>query len=158
MVVIGTTDHSGDTTMDASDGDALDWTVRSHVYRHILEYERPPTISETATGLGIEPDQARAAYHRLHRRHALFLDPGSDAVRMAHPFSFRSEDGVDGWCARTGVPRGEVLTIEQTWALAQAWYHHRLHPDFRGRTVDQAQEIFCSLGLDSPFWRADATA
>ena len=59
---------------------------------------------------------------------------------------------MDGWCARTGVPRGEVLTIEQTWALAQAWYHDRLHPDFRGRTVDQAHAIFRHLGLDSPFW------
>ena len=67
--------------------DAFDWTVRSFVYRYILEHERPPTIVETASGLGIEPDRARAAYHRLDRRHALFLDPGSDTVRMAHPFS-----------------------------------------------------------------------
>ena len=73
--------------MDANDGDALDWTVRSFVYRHILEHERPPTIAEAATGLGIAPDQARAAYHRLDHRHALFLDPGGDTVRMAHPFS-----------------------------------------------------------------------
>ena len=68
-------------------GDALAWTVRSFVYRHIVERERPPTVDEAASALSIEAGQARSAYRRLHERHALFLEPGTDAVRMAHPFS-----------------------------------------------------------------------
>ena len=35
----------------------------------------------------IGEDEARATYARLDRRHALFLDPGTDTIRMAHPFS-----------------------------------------------------------------------
>ena len=47
-----------------------------------------------------------------------------------------------------------MLSLEQTWALAQAWYGDRLAPDFRGRTAVQAQEIFRRVGLASSFWSA----
>ena len=70
---------------------------------------------------------------------------------------FRSEDEVDAWCAATGEPRGEALTLTRVWALAQAWYGDRLDPAFRGRTAAQAREVFAGLGLTSPFWQADRT-
>jgi hypothetical protein len=65
----------------------LDWTVRLFVYEFIVEHERPPTVSETADGLRLDPRQTRTAYERLHERHALFLGPATLTVRMAHPFS-----------------------------------------------------------------------
>ena len=51
-----------------------------------------------------------------------------------------------------GQPQGEILTLAQTWELAQLRYHDRLRPDFRGRTPDEAQRIFQRLGLHSPSW------
>jgi hypothetical protein len=54
------------------------------VYAHLVEHELPPTAEQTSAGLGIEPEQARAAYEPLH---ALFLDPEIGEVRMAFPFS-----------------------------------------------------------------------
>jgi hypothetical protein len=71
---------------DAGD-DTLDWSVRAFVFAHIVEHGRPPSVAEAAGSTGLGEDDARAAYRRLHRRHAIFLDPGSDAIRMAHPFS-----------------------------------------------------------------------
>ena len=59
---------------------------------------------------------------------------------------------MNEWCERNGRPRGEVLSLEQTWSLANAWYGDRLDPDFRGRTAAQAQAIFWQVGLRSPFW------
>jgi hypothetical protein len=53
-----------------------------------------------------------------------------------------------------GMPRGEILTLEQVWALARLWYTDRMNPDFRGRTHAEAQDIFRRLGLDAPFWQA----
>jgi hypothetical protein len=47
----------------------------------------PPTVEEAAATLGALPEDVRAAYGRLDARHALFLNPGSHDVRMAHPFS-----------------------------------------------------------------------
>jgi Alkylmercury lyase len=70
--------------------DELDWSVRLFVYQFLVERERPPTADETATAMGIIVEQAREAYERLHRRHVLFLQPGTLDVRMAHPFSAHS--------------------------------------------------------------------
>jgi hypothetical protein len=67
---------------------------------------------------------------------------------------FRSGEEIDQWCGASGEPRGDVLTLAQVWNLARAWYGDRMAPDFRGRTVEQAQTIFAGLGLTSPFWRA----
>jgi Alkylmercury lyase len=63
--------------------------VRLFVYQFLVENERPPTPDEAAAALGIAVAQAREAYQSLHRRHALFLEPGTLDVRMAHPFSAR---------------------------------------------------------------------
>ena len=64
-----------------------DWTIRLFVYRFFAERERMPTTGEIAGACGLEQAQAREALQRLHQRHALFRDPASGAIRMAHPFS-----------------------------------------------------------------------
>jgi len=45
------------------------------------------------------------------------------------------------------------LSIDQAWKLADAWYRERMSPGFRRRTVDEAHELFATLGLTSKFWR-----
>ena len=70
--------------------DERDWSVRLFVYQCLVEHERSPSVDEVASALGIAVEQAREAYESLHRRHALFLEPGTLDVRMAHPFSARS--------------------------------------------------------------------
>ncbi|HET7697970.1 MAG TPA: hypothetical protein VFK57_19810 [Vicinamibacterales bacterium] len=50
------------------------------------------------------------------------------------------------------LPRGAVLTLEQTWALARAWYADRMHPDWRRRTPQDATDAFASVGLTGEFW------
>jgi len=66
---------------------------------------------------------------------------------------FRSEEHIDRWCSAWKLGRGATLTVEQTWRLADSWYRDRLSPDWRRRTVDEAHELFRSLGLVSDFWR-----
>lgn len=67
--------------------DTLDWSVRLFIYNFIVNHERPPTIVETAMALNISHQQTQLVYQRLNQRHALFLEPDSDIIRMAHPFS-----------------------------------------------------------------------
>jgi hypothetical protein len=50
------------------------------------------------------------------------------------------------------MPRGEILSLDQIWSLAKAWYGDRLQPGFTGRTIAEAHHIFNQLGLTSPFW------
>ena len=64
-----------------------DWLIRLHIYEVFVEQGRPPTCAETAAAFNISEDEARAAYHRLHAAHALFLEPGTDVVRIANPLS-----------------------------------------------------------------------
>ena len=67
--------------------------------------------------------------------------------------AFRSEAHVERWCASKGLERGALLTPEQQWRLAEAWYGNRLSPDWRRRTPAEAQALFAELGLEGAFWR-----
>ena len=61
---------------------------------------------------------------------------------------------MDTWCARWKQPRGHVITLEQCWGLALAWYgDDRRAADWRRKTQAEAIETFVRLGLDSAFWR-----
>jgi hypothetical protein len=66
---------------------------------------------------------------------------------------FRSEEHIERWCRQWNLPRGGVLTIDQGWRLAQAWYGpDRRDLQWRRRTVDEAEKLFKELGLTSAFW------
>jgi hypothetical protein len=66
---------------------------------------------------------------------------------------FRSEEHVTAWSRRRGSPVGAVLTLEQGWRLAAAWFHDRLSPDWRRKTPEETEEVFAAIGLTDPFWR-----
>lgn len=65
---------------------------------------------------------------------------------------FRSEEDIAAWSEKTGNPLGEALSLDKIWQLSKSWYHNRLSPDYRGRTPEEVQAIFHSLGLNSPHW------
>ncbi|HEY0670650.1 MAG TPA: hypothetical protein VGD27_00220 [Longimicrobiales bacterium] len=66
---------------------------------------------------------------------------------------FRSEEHLVNWLARTGYTRGAVLTVEQTWRLAQAWYVDPRDPAWRPRTIDESQAVLASVGLRGDIWQ-----
>ena len=67
---------------------------------------------------------------------------------------FQSEEHVDRWCQMWKQPRGGILSLEQGWGLAKGWYSDdRRRPEWRRRTIDEAETFFAGLGLTSPFWR-----
>jgi hypothetical protein len=66
---------------------------------------------------------------------------------------FRSEEHVDRWCARRGVPRRPLVRLDPLWRLAVAWYASRLTPEARRPMGEEIRTIFDSLGLTDPFWR-----
>jgi hypothetical protein len=65
---------------------------------------------------------------------------------------FRSEEHVDRWCADRGLPRRPIITLEQLWQMALAWYENRLTEESRRPDATQMVRIFRSLGLVDPFW------
>ncbi len=67
--------------------------------------------------------------------------------------SFRSEVEVDAWCERRGIARGVVLTPHRMWELCQLWYPGRADPTWRGRSTEDAEALFRSVGLEGEFWK-----
>ena len=65
---------------------------------------------------------------------------------------FRSEETVNGWCKSQGTPRRPILTIDQLWFLAVAWYENRLTIESRRPAPDEMVEIFAKIGLVGEFW------
>lgn len=66
--------------------------------------------------------------------------------------AFRSEGHLDRWCEQRDIPRGGVLTPEQAWRLARAWYGRKLEPDWRRHTLEEAEEVLTDIGLTGDFW------
>jgi hypothetical protein len=73
--------------MSTTDLSERDWHIRHYVYTYFVEHVRPPTYAQAAQQFGLAPEEGRLAYQRLHQRHAVFLDPGTRNIRMAHPLS-----------------------------------------------------------------------
>lgn len=105
----------------------MDRTVRSFVSGFLVDRERPPTVAETAAGLGREEAVARDAHRRPDRCHGIVLGADGATTRMAHPCSgvptpFWVRAGGDAWRARCrwhalGVPAagdGEPLRLTVT--------------------------------------------
>ncbi len=63
------------------------WEIRAFVYQHFVETTHPPSVDETAARFALADGEAASAFEELHRRHALFLKPGTHDILMANPFS-----------------------------------------------------------------------
>ena len=69
---------------------------------------------------------------------------------------FRSEERVREWCRDKGFPVRPIVSMEQLWGLAVAWYGNRLQPDARRPQPAEMREIFAGLGLEDAFWDPQA--
>ena len=65
---------------------------------------------------------------------------------------FRSEEHVDRWCDSNRTPKRPLVTLDQLWVLATAWYGNRLTAEARRPMGDEVREIFEGLGLTGSFW------
>ncbi len=66
---------------------------------------------------------------------------------------FRSEEHLGKWLKDWNLLRGAILSLDQCWRLAQAWYgEDRREPNWRRKTVAEAQTLFAELGLTGSFW------
>ena len=65
---------------------------------------------------------------------------------------FRSEDHLTKWLIEKNLTRGAIISLETIWALSKKWYGDRMSPDFKGRSLDEAQAILTSVGLTGAFW------
>ena len=65
---------------------------------------------------------------------------------------FRSEEHVRRWCRARDILQGGIMTPEQGWMLAQAWYADKLSPAWRRKSVEESEAVLRDVGLLGPFW------
>ena len=60
---------------------------------------------------------------------------------------FRDEEHVGRWCTARDLPRGAVITPEQTWQLALGWYRDKVKPEWRRHTLEETEALLGTVGL-----------
>lgn len=65
---------------------------------------------------------------------------------------FTSLDDVDRWCARHGMPRGDVQPIQNVSDFARAWYGNHLREDWVKWTPDEIKALFARFNLGGDTW------
>jgi len=83
---------------------AFDLEIRYHIYRFFAENCRAPTYPEIASLLNTESGGVQDSFHKLHAQHMIFLERGTDTIRIANPFSaiptrFKVRSGQKEWWA-----------------------------------------------------------
>jgi hypothetical protein len=79
--------------------EAADIATRNRTYQRFVELGRAPAPGEVG-----DPEEVLSAWRRLHDAHALVLNPATDELRMANPFSavptsYRVHAGGRWWYA-----------------------------------------------------------
>jgi alkylmercury lyase-like protein len=67
--------------------DERDRGIRNRTYELFVDRGRAPTVDEAAAFEGVSREELVASWRRLDEAHALVLDPTTDEIRMANPFS-----------------------------------------------------------------------
>lgn len=65
---------------------------------------------------------------------------------------FRDEEHIDIWRTQWSQPRGAMITIDQAWRLAVAWYGNKMDPQWVRATLDETEALLADIGLTGPFW------
>lgn len=67
--------------------DEQDLRLRNLTYSLFVRCGRAPTAGEVAADAELTTEDVISAWCRLHDQHALVLNPATDEIRMANPFS-----------------------------------------------------------------------
>jgi hypothetical protein len=98
----------------------FDLKVRYEVYRFFADNCKAPSYQEVAVLLNAAQEDVRDSFHKLHERHMVFLEPGTDTIRIANPFSaiatkFRVRAGHKVWwanCAWDSLGIAAALNVD----------------------------------------------
>jgi hypothetical protein len=84
--------------------DARDIELRNVTYRLFVKLGRAPTLEDVASAAECTASEVLSSWKRLHNQHALVLNPATNELRMANPFSavptaYRVRCAGRGWYA-----------------------------------------------------------
>ena len=137
-----------------------DLAVRNLTYRLFVRLGRAPTVAEVCDESGAPAGDVRLAWERLHRDHALVLQPGGAELRMANPFSavptaHRVDAGGRWWYANCGWDAFGVCAALRTDGRIETSCPDcgkRVDIEVRDRRPDDASLVFHCLVPAARWW------
>lgn len=140
--------------------DENDLRLRALTYGRFVELGRAPTVRDVAEAAGVSTDEAVAGWRRLHDAHALVLDPVTDEIRMANPFSavptaFRVHAGGRRWyanCAWDALGVCAALPADGRIETSCPDCGEPLAIEVRGGQPDDASLLFHCLVPAARWW------
>jgi hypothetical protein len=121
----------------------LDVSVRTEVYRHIVQTSAAPRVEDIVMRLGLGAAEVRAAYQRLYNRRVLVVAEDGETILMAPPFS--------------GVPTQHRVTVGAATYFANCSWDAlgipaalKAEAVVRSRCEQSHEPIVIRVGLDGP--------
>jgi Alkylmercury lyase len=140
--------------------DDHDLELRNLTYRLLVELGRAPRADELAEAAGVTREEVKQAWRRLHDGHALVLEPGTDEIRMAAPFSavptpHRVEAAGRSWygnCAWDAFGICAALHVDGRIETACPDCGERIAVEVRGERPDDESLVFHCLVPAARWW------
>jgi Alkylmercury lyase len=134
--------------------------VRNLTYRMFVELGRAPSTEEVAGAADIPGFEVEAAWRALHRAHALVLNPATDEIRMANPFSavptaYRVHAAGRSWygnCAWDAIGICAALGTDGRVETSCPDCGETILFDVRDRRPDDGRLLFHCLVPASQWW------
>src|SRR5256712_11946409 len=135
--------------------DAGDLELRRRTYARFVELGRAPAPDE----LG-EREDVLAGWRRLHDAHALVLNPATDEIRMANPFSavptaYRVHAGGRWWyanCAWDALGVFSALDVDGRIESSCPDCGEPYAVEVTGRAIDRSDLLFHCLVPAAHWW------
>jgi hypothetical protein len=140
--------------------DAQTLVVRNLTYALFVERARAPSAEEVAHAAARSGEEVVAAWRELHRAHALVLDPATDEIRMANPFSavptaHRVQAGGRWWygnCAWDALGICAALQTNGRIETSCPDCGEAIALEVRNHAVDDERPLFHCLVPASRWW------
>jgi hypothetical protein len=134
--------------------------VRNATYGTFVELGRAPSAQEVAGAAGRTSAEVEAVWRELHRAHALVLNPATNEIRMANPFSavptaYRVQAAERWWygnCAWDAVGICAALHTDGRIETSCPDCGEAIAFDVRGQRPDDEHLLFHCLVPAAHWW------
>ena len=143
--------------------DELDLRIRNHLYSSFVRDGNTRAPVEAARELGLDVEELRAAYRRLHEAHALVLEPDGESIRMLNPFSavetpHRVEAAGRSWwanCAWDALGIPAALHVDGRVESACPDCGERVELEVRNGELVRGAELLVHFAVPARHWWDD---
>lgn len=137
-----------------------DIRLRNATYKAFVDLGRAPTASEIGGTTGLGETDVIAGWRRLHDAHALVLNPRTDEIRMANPFSavptaYRVRAGDRWWYANCAWDAFGICAALHCDGMVETSCPDCADPlrvEIRGERPDRTDLLFHCLVPAADWW------